>query len=329
MSIFVTRRIPESGFAVLRAAGVPFEVGQDDDERPLDPALLRAGARRHPVLLCQLTDRIDREILGGPPRLRGVSQMAVGTDNLDLVAAAELGVPVANTPGVLTDATADLAFALLLASARRVVEGHRCVTGGRFFAWGPQLLLGSGVGPAPDGTRKTLGIVGFGRIGRAMARRAAGFDLRVLVWSRRRESVAASPDVHWCELDELFAQSDYVSLHVPLSPSTRHLVDARRLALMKPTAHLINTARGPVVDEAALVDALRARRLAGAGLDVCEREPIVHEGLLGLDNVVLLPHVGSGTHEVRTKMAVMAAESALAFLRGERAEWELERSGRD
>ncbi|MBI5852864.1 MAG: D-glycerate dehydrogenase [Planctomycetes bacterium] len=320
MSIFVTRRIPESGFAVLRAAGVPFEVGQDDDERPLAHEGLLRGARRHPVLLCHLTDRVDSEVLAGPPTLRGVSQMAVGYDNIDVAAARGLGVPIANTPGVLTDATADLAFALLLAAARRVVEGDRFVRDGRFVAWGPNLMLGAGVGPAPDGAKKVLGIAGFGRIGKAMARRALGFGMRVLAWSRRRED---TDGVEWIELDELFAQSDFVSLHLPLSPSTRHLVDARRLALMKPTAFLINTARGPVVDEGALAAVLRARRIAGAGLDVYEREPVVHEGLLGLDNVVLLPHLGSGTIETRARMAVMAAESALAFVRGERAEWEL------
>lgn len=320
MSIFVSRNIPEPGLAVLRAAGVPFEVGQGDDEQPLGHGELLRGARRHPVLLCHLTDRIDREVLAGPPTLRGVSQMAVGYDNIDVAAACALGVPIANTPGVLTDATADLAFALLLAAARRVVEGDRFVRAGRFVAWGPKLMLGQGVGPAPDGAKKVLGIVGFGRIGKAMARRALGFDMRVLVWSRRRE---AADGVEWVELDELFAQSDFVSLHLPLSPSTRHLVDARRLALMKPTAFLINTARGPVVDEGALAEVLRERRIAGAGLDVYEREPVVHEGLMGLDNVVLLPHLGSGTVETRARMAVMAAESALAFLRGARAEWEV------
>ena len=321
MSIFVTRGIPGAGLAVLNAAGVTFEIGQLDDERPLAHDELVRGARRHPVLLCHLTDRIDRAVLTGPPRLRGVSQMAVGYDNLDVAAAAELGVPLAHTPGVLTDATADLTWALLLAVARRIPECHRYASGGRFLAWGPNLLLGAGVGPSPDGSRKTLGIVGFGRIGRAVAQRARGFDLAVRVWSRRREVVESDPQVTWTELDELCAASDFVSLHVPLAADTRHLIDARRLALMRPTAFLVNTARGPIVDEAALVEALRAGRIAGAGLDVFEQEPMIHAGLLDRDDVVLLPHVGSATHETRSVMAVMAAQSAIALLRGERSRW--------
>jgi glyoxylate reductase len=319
MSIFVTRRIPAAGLEILRRAGLAFEVGQDDDELPLDPQALRRGAARHPVLLCQLTDRIDRELLRANPGLRGIAQMAVGVDNIDLAAARELGIPVGNTPGVLTEATADLAFALLLAVARRVVEGHRYLVEGRFRAFGPNLLLGAGVGPDPDGTPRTLGLVGFGRIGQAVARRAAGFGMRVLATARDRTAVDASPGVEFADLDALLAASDFVSLHVPLTAATRHLIDARALSRMRPGAFLINTARGPVVDEAALVEALDRRRIAGAGLDVYEDEPRVHPGLLGRDEVVLLPHLGSATGATRDAMAGMAARNALAFARGEEA----------
>lgn len=319
MSVFVTRRIPDAGLAVLRDAGVPFEIGQQDDEELLGRDALHAGVRAHDVLLCQLTDPIDREVLTANPQLRGVAQMAVGYDNIDVSAARELGIPVGVTPGAVTEATADLAFALLLAVARRIPEAHRYAVGGRFRAWGPNLLLGVGVGPCPDGARKTLGIVGFGRIGQAVARRAAGFGMRILAWSRTREAVADFDGVTWAELDELLAASDFVTLHLPLSAATRHLIDAAALARMKPGAFLINTARGPVVDEAALVDALRAGTIAGAALDVFENEPAIHPGLPELDQVVLLPHLGSATRETRDRMAVMAATNAVCFVRGEPA----------
>lgn len=316
-SVFVTRAIPEAGLAVLRAAGLALEVGQEDPDLPLADEALAAGVRRHPVLLCQLTDRVGRDVLAANPALRGVAQMAVGFDNIDVGAARELGIPVGTTPGVLTEATADLTFALLLAVARRVVEGHRYVEQGSWKAWGPQLLLGSGVGPAPDGTKKTLGIVGFGRIGAAVARRALGFGMRVVAWTRTPTRVAAVPGVEPMDLDPLLRVSDFVSLHVPRNEETHRLIDAARLASMKPGAYLINTARGTVVDESALVEALAAGRLGGAGLDVFEAEPEVHPGLLGDDRVVLLPHLGSATREVRDRMAVMAAENAVAFARGE------------
>lgn len=315
-SVFVTRAIPEAGVAVLRAAALDFEVGQVDSDLPLAHDALLAGVRRHPVLLCHLTDRVDREVLAARPGLRGVAQMAVGFDNIDVEAARGLGIPIGTTPGVLTEATADLAFALLLAVARRIVAGHRYVAEGRWKAWGPQLLLGAGVGPAPDGTPKTLGIVGFGRIGEAVARRALGFGMRVVAWTRTPARLAAVPGVESVDLDTLLAESDFVSLHVPRNDETHRLIDAARLASMKPGAYLINTARGTVVDEAALVGALERGHLGGAGLDVFEAEPEVHPGLLQSDRVVVLPHLGSATHEARDRMAVMAAENAVAFARG-------------
>jgi glyoxylate reductase len=316
-SVFVTRAIPEAGVAVLRGAGLAFEVGQADADLPLGHDALMAGVRRHSVLLCHLTDQVDRPVLAANEELRGVAQMAVGFDNIDVEAARALGIPIGTTPGVLTEATADLTWALLLAVARRVVEGHRYVEQGRWQAWGPQLLLGSGVGPAPDGARKTLGIVGFGRIGAAVARRALGFGMRVLAWTRTPDRVRFVPGVEAVELETLLRDSDFVTLHVPRNDATHHLMDAKRLAAMKRGAYLINTARGTVVDEPALVAAIRSGHLAGAGLDVFEAEPLVHPGLLGDDRVVVLPHLGSATREVRDRMAVMAAENAVAFARGE------------
>ncbi len=318
-SVFVTRRIPEAGLEVLRAAGIRFEIGHDDEESATPRPVLLDGVARHDVLLSLLTEAVDREVLERNPRLRGVSQMAVGVDNIDLETAARLGVPVAHTPGVLTDATADLAFTLLLAVARRVVESHAYTLAGRFTCWGPNLLLGRGVGPGPDGTPKTLGIVGFGRIGRAMARRAAGFGMRILVSTRSPETAQDAPGVEVVEFDELLRRSDFVSLHVPGTAATRHLIGADELARMRAGAVLINTARGTVVDEAALVEALRSGHVGGAGLDVYEREPELAPGLAELPNVVLLPHVGSATAETRDHMAVLAAGAAVAFARGERA----------
>jgi glyoxylate reductase len=312
-SVFVTRRIPAAGLEVLRRAGVPFAVGQEDEERGLDRGALLEGVRTHDVLLCLLTDRIDREVLTCSPRLRGVSNMAVGLDNVDLAAAAELGIPVGSTPGVLTDATADLTWALLLATARRVPEAHAYMAGGRFRLWGPNLLLGRDVGPGVSGRSKVLGIVGFGRIGRAVAARARGFRMEVLAFGRDRARIEAESDVAYAPLDELLERSDFVSLHVPLSAQTRHLIGAAELARMRPTAFLINTARGPVVDERALVEALREGTIAGAGLDVFEDEPQMAPGLAELPNVVLLPHIGSASHETRDAMAVRAAQNALRF----------------
>ncbi len=280
--------VPEAAERVLRAAALEVETG----------ALDVAGAD---ALLCLLTDRIDAEFLAGAPRLRIVANMAVGTDNVDLAAAARLGIAVSNTPDVLTDATADLAFALLLAAARRLAWADRYVRGGGFVGWTPELGIGL------DVTGRTLGIVGAGRIGRAVAERARGFRMEVLFHARS----GGTP------LPELLERSDFVSLHVPLSPETRHLIGARELGRMKPSAVLVNTARGPIVDEAALVHALRTGVIAAAGLDVFEREPALAEGMRDLPNVVLAPHIGSATIATRARMAEVAAHNIVAALRGE------------
>jgi glyoxylate reductase len=284
----VSPGVPEAGLRSLRAAGLTVEIGP--------PAHVEGVA----ALLCLLTDRIDTPLLERATDLAIVANMAVGTDNVDLAAARRLGIAVSNTPDVLTDATADLAFALLLSCARRIPWGDRLVRGGGFTGWRPDLGIGA------DVTGRTLGIVGAGRIGTAVAERAAGFRMRVL--SRGR--------THGVSLDELLEQSDFVSLHVPLTSDTHHLIGEPELRRMRPGAILVNTARGAVVDERALVRALREGWIAGAGLDVFEREPRLEPGLSDLANVVLAPHVGSATHQTRDRMAQIAAENAIAALTG-------------
>ena len=264
------------------------------------------------ALVALLSDPVTEGVLAGGPRLRVVANYAVGTDNIDLAAARRLGIVVTNTPGVLTEATADLTWALLLGVARRVAEGHRMVLRGAFKGWGPSLLLGM------DLQGKTLGVAGMGRIGRAVARRATAFGMRVVYAQRSRllPSEEAALGAARLPLDELLRISDVVTLHCPLTAETRHLIDANGLAAMKPGALLINTGRGPLVDEAALVEALRSGHLGGAGLDVYEREPELAPGLKECPNVLLLPHAGSAGRETRATMARMAVGDALAVLEG-------------
>jgi len=290
------------------------DVRANREDRPMGRADLLEAVAGADGFLSMITDAVDAELLDAAPRLRVVSNLAVGYNNIDVAAATARGIVVTNTPGILTEATAELAFALILAAARRVVDLDRRTRAGEWTCWAPLLFLSREV------SGKTLGVVGLGRIGRAVARRARAFGMRVLYHSRSRLEAAEERDlgVEYAEKDELLATADFVSLHVPLSAETRHLIGRRELDLMKPTAYLINTSRGPVVDEAALVEALKARRIEGAGLDVYENEPMLAPGLAALDNAVLLPHVGSATVETRTKMARMAAENLLSALRGER-----------
>ena len=317
--VFVTRRIPKAGLDLLVDAGCDVTVYQEDEEKGVRRQRLLDGVRDCDVLLPLLTEPIDRDVLEANPRLLGIAQMAVGYDNVDIEAATDLGLPVTNTPGVLTESSADFTWAMLMAVARRVPESHDYMASGRYQIWGPNLLLGADVGPGPDGERKVLGIVGYGRIGEAVARRATGFDMEILAYSRSRERVDADDKVAYVELDELLERSDFVTLHPPLTPETHHLIDAAALRCMKPTAYLINASRGPVVDESALVEALRERRIAGAALDVYEDEPAMTPGLADLDNVALFPHVASATHATRSRMATMAAANAIAHLDGEPA----------
>ena len=261
------------------------------------------------ALVCLLLDRIDAAVLARAPNLRLVANCAVGIDNIDVAAATAAGVCVTNTPDVLSEATAELAFALVMAAARRLGEGERLVRSGAWSGWALDQLIGVGL------TGKTLGIVGFGRIGQAMARRALGFGMRVIYADPHEVSAAPARRV---ALDTVFATADAVSLHCPLTPETRHVVDDRRLALMKPTAILVNTARGGCVEEAALIRALRAGRLFGAALDVYAREPVIDPGLLDCPRLILAPHIGSATTEARTAMAQLCADAVISVLRGHR-----------
>jgi glyoxylate reductase len=273
--------------------------------------LLRRVADKD-ALLCLPTDKIDDELLDAAPKLRLIATVSVGYDHVNLDACTRHGVTVTNTPGVLTDTTADLAWALLMAVARRLVEGDAWTRSGKWNGLAFDTFLGG------DVWGKTLGVIGFGRIGREMARRASGFKMPVLYSGKNRapEDVEKELRAEFATMDRVLQESDFVSLHVPLLPATRHLISADAFSKMKPTAYLINTTRGPVVDEAALVAALESKKIAGAGLDVYEQEPNVHPGLLARNDVVLAPHIGSATVETRTKMAQVAAENAVAFFTG-------------
>ena len=273
------------------------------------------GEDSQPVdgLVCLLTDAIDDEILSANSNLKVVANFAVGFNNIDVDAATNRDILVTNTPGVLTDTTADMAWALLFDVARRVAEGDRYVRTGEWKGWGPLQFLGT------DITGATLGLIGMGRIGKAVAKRAAAFDMNVLYWNRTRmdEREEKQMGVRYAELDDVLSQSDFVSIHVALNQQTRHLIDAERLSRMKPTAYLINTSRGALIDERALVLALQQKKIAGAGLDVYENEPSLENGLSELENAVLVPHLGSATLATRTKMGNMAVENCLAACRGE------------
>lgn len=304
--VLVTRRLPDGGLEPLARAG--HELVSRADDEPYTHAELVAAAADVDAIVCLLTDRIDREVLeAGADRLRVVANVAVGYDNVDVAAAHDLGIAVCNTPGVLDETTADLAFLLILAASRLAHDAEADLRAGGWNGWGIMQYLGRDVHGA------TLGLVGFGRIGQAVARRATGFGMNVLHHTRRDTGLPG-----WTgELDRLLGEADIVSLHVPLTDATRHLIGPRELGLMKPTAVLVNTARGPVVDEAALAIALEAGTIFAAGLDVFEREPAVHERLLAAPRTVLLPHIGSASTATRTRMALVASEGARAVLAGE------------
>jgi glyoxylate reductase len=275
--------------------------------------LLARVADKH-ALVCLLTEKVDEELLTAAPNLRVAATVSVGYDNIDVAACSRHKVVAANTPGVLDETTADLAWTLLMAIARRLVEGDAWIRTATWPGWDLDQLLGG------DVWGKTLGIIGFGRIGREVARRARGFQMRILYTNRSRAPLNAERELQaeFADVDRLLRESDFVTLHVPLVPETRHLISAGAFAKMKPTAYLINTSRGPVVDEAALVEALERKKIAGAALDVYEQEPRVHPGLIARKDVILAPHIGSATVETRTKMAVMAAKNAVAPFKGER-----------
>jgi len=308
--IVVTRRIPDPAIELLEGAG---DVWVSPHDRPLSADELHSAVAGADAAVTLLHDRVDDAFLDAAgPALRIVANVAVGYDNVDVEACARRGVVVSNTPGVLTEATADIAFALILMSTRRLGEGERLIRARTPWSWSMFFMLGTGL------QGKTLGIVGLGKIGQATARRARAFGMEIVYAGRRRaaEEVEAELSARFLPLDELLTTADVVTLHCPLSAETRHLIDAAALARMQRFSHLVNTTRGPVVDEAALAEALRAGAIAGAGLDVFEREPEVHPDLLELENVVLIPHLGSATIETRTAMGVLAAENVVAVLGG-------------
>lgn len=309
-NVFVTRHLPAS----LAALETVTEVTVWPHRQPPSYDVLQAQVCSCEGLLCLLTDPIDAALIAAAPRLKVISQMAVGYDNIDVPAATERQIPVGHTPGVLTNATADLAWALLMAAARRVVEGNHFTRSGQWTTWEPDLLLG------PDVTGATLGIVGLGRIGQAVAQRALGFDMRLL-YSAPRPATADIEQrlcLEYVDLDTLLQTADFVSLHAPLTPATRHLLGAAQFGQMKDSAILINTARGGLVDQVALYTALKAGHLAGAALDVTEPEPTpLTEPLLSLPNVIVTPHIGSASRQARAKMAQIAIDNLLAGLQGQ------------
>lgn len=309
--VFVTREIPAAGLDRLKAF---CDADVWPERMPPPYAVLRERVRGVDGLLCLLTDRIDAELMDAAgPQLKIISQMAVGYDNIEIAAARERGISVGNTPGVLTEATADLAFALLLAGARRIVEGVNYIRQGQWQTWEPSTLLGA------DVTGATLGILGFGRIGRALAKRAAGFDMRILAYSPSLSAEdAAHQGVERADLDVLLREADFVSVHTPLNANTRHLINRETLKMMKHTALLVNTSRGGVVDQEALIAALRDGVIGAAALDVTDPEPLpADHPLLALPNVIVVPHIGSASVYTRNRMASMAADNLIAGLKGE------------
>lgn len=306
--VFVTRAIPEEGLNLLRKY---CEVEVSPYDRMLTKEELLEKVQGKNAVITQLTDKVDKEFFEAAKEVKIVANYAVGFDNIDLEEATRRGVYITNTPDVLTNATAELAWALLFATARRVVESDKFMRAGKFQGWAPMLFLGKGV------TGKTLGIIGAGRIGQAFAKMAKGFDMKILYTARSpKKEFEEETGAQYVDLDTLLKESDFVSIHVPLTPETRHLIGEKELKLMKKSAILINTGRGPVVDEKALVKALKNKDIYAAGLDVYEREPLLEEELAQLDNVVMLPHIGSATEEARRDMSILVAQNIIDVIEG-------------
>jgi len=311
--VFVTRPLPAPGIDLLKDSG--FEVRSNPEDRPLSREELLAGVRDADALICMLSDRIDSELLDSAPALKVIANYAVGHDNIDVGAVRKRGIEVTNTPGVLTEATADLAWALLLAAARNLGAGERMVRAGEWTGWGPMQLLGEPL------QGRTLGIVGMGAIGQAVARRGKGFGLEIIYFNRNRVApeIESSLGAQFVSFDELVRRSDFVSLHAPLNEQSRHLFNQQTFQSMKSTAVLVNTGRGALIDEVELVAALQQGRIAAAGLDVYEFEPKITEGLVSLDNVVLAPHLGSASTSARGDMVRLCCENVIAVLAGKPA----------
>ena len=310
--VFITRRLPQVKLEQLYQIA---EVETWTERQPPPYSVLLDKVKQIDGLLCLLTDSIDKQLIEAGKSLKVISQMAVGYDNIDVAAATAKGIPVGNTPGVLTNATADLTWALLMAAARRIVEAEKFVKAGQWQTWEPTLLLGA------DLTGSTLGIIGLGRIGQAVARRARGFDMKILYYSKHQKEseLEQSIGLEYAELDTLLSQSDFITLHTSLSTETYHLIEDSSFQLMKSSAILINTARGAIVDEQALYRALITNQIAGAALDVSDPEPIsIDNPLLELDNVIIVPHIGSASYQTRAKMAQMAVNNLIAGLKAEK-----------
>jgi len=308
MKVFITRKIPDEGLNLLKKE---HEIEVNPHDRVLTKKEIINGLKGKDGLLCLLTDQIDADIINSEPKLKMIANYAVGVDNIDIKVATKKGIPVSNTPEVLTNATAEMAWALLFSVSRRIVEADNFSRAGKFDGWAPMLMLGQ------DISEKTLGVVGAGRIGTAFALKSKGFDMKVLYFNRsKNEKLEKELNAKKASLDKLLKESDFVSLHIPLTLSTKHLISEKQLKMMKKNAVLINTSRGPVIDEQALIKALKEKWIFGAGLDVYENEPEIPEELKKLDNVILQPHSASATHSSRSGMAVIAAKNMTAGLKG-------------
>lgn len=306
--LVLTRAIPEAAIAKLREY---FELWVNPFDRPITHAELRAELHNAEALICLLTDDINKDIIDSAPELKVISAYAVGYNNIDVDYATTKHIAVCNTAGALTESTADLTWALIMATCRRITESEAFLRSGKFRAWEPMLMLGQ------DVYGKTLGIIGMGRIGQAVARRASGFNMKILYSGNRAKELPFEAQL--VSLEHLMRNSDIISLHAPLTKETKHMINKAAIKMMKPSAVLINTARGAIVDETELILALSEKRIFAAGFDVYEHEPRIPEELLKLDNVVLLPHIGSASIETRTAMGIMAAENAIAIMEGKRA----------
>ena len=304
--IFITRMLPD---LVMKKLNDHFQVNVNLDDRALSKEEIINGTSDCDILLCLLSDTIDSDIISCNPNLKGIVNYAVGFNNIDVECATRLKIPVTNTPGVLTETTADMAWALMFCTARRIVESDRFVREGKFKGWGPKLFLGA------DIYGKTLGIIGAGRIGIAVAKRASGFNMKIL-YSDKNTNIENTIKAEKIDQEKLLRESDFVSLHVPMLPETKHLIGEKELQIMKNTAILINTSRGAVIDEEMLLKALQEKWIAGAGLDVYENEPNLVEGLVECDNIVLAPHIASASVETRTNMGFIAIENAIAIRQG-------------
>jgi len=311
-NVLVTRKIPQAALDYLKSEGITLDINEEDRVLAYDEVKERIKGKDG--LLCLLTDKIDGEIMDAAgEQLQVITNYAVGYNNINVKDATERGIPVTNTPGVLTETTADLAFALMLSIARRIVESDKYTRKGLFKGWGPLLHLGG------DIFGKTLGIIGMGRIGSAVAYRAAkGFNMKIKYYSRNRnEALEKELNMEYCSVDEILKTADYVTLHVPLTNETKHLIGEKEFEMMKPTAYLVNTSRGSVIKEDALLTALKTNKIAGAALDVYEFEPEITNGLEELDNVIITAHIGTATIDTRTEMGMMVARNLLAVFRGE------------